>query len=124
MKKLDPTDIIFEDYEEVSAEKYALYYEQDTMVIRWRAYAPHYFVRKDAVGTKEKMKEDLEKQFFASKDRVKELIEREDVPAEKLRQEIEKIFLLRVKYSQVFFPILDTLIENLHPLKEKLNVKQ
>lgn len=117
MKNLDPKDIIFEDYNEVSAEKYAQYYEQDTMMIRWRAYAPHYFVRKDAVGTKEKMIKDLEAQFNQAKVRVQELISQTDVSSEKMRQEIEKIFNLRTKYNQVSFPELDELIRSLIPFK-------
>lgn len=121
MKNLNPTDIIWEDYNEVDAEKYALYYEQDTMLIRWRAYAPHYFVRKDAIGTKEKMKEDLENKVIVMKKRMSEFLTTDSTTAEKIRQEIEKIFILREKYKQVFFPELDELIVNLLPLKEKLN---
>lgn len=123
MKSFNSKDIIWEDYNEVEAEKYILYYEQDTMLIRWRAYAPHYFVRKDAVGTKEKMQEELEKHFHLQKKKIQEIIVRDNIPLEVIRQEIEKIFNLREKYKQVFFPEIDNLIKDLVGLREKLNVK-
>ena len=123
MKNLDFKDIIFEDYNEVTAEKYTLYYEQDTMMIRWRAYDAHYFVRKDAVGTKEKMSEDLEKQFLLLYKSIRELLTSDIISEERMRQSIEKIFNLKEKYKQVFFPELDELIRSLLPLKEKLNAK-
>ena len=123
MKSFNSKDIIWEDYNEVEAEKYILYYEQDTMLIRWRAYAPHYFVRKDAVGTKEKMQEELEKHFHLHKKKIQEIIVRDNIPLEVIRQEIEKIFILREKYKQVFFPEIDNLLRDLAGLREKLNVK-
>lgn len=124
MKYFDSKDIIWEDYNEVVAEKYALYYEQDTMLIRWRAYEPHYFVRKDAVGTKEKQLEELEKQFLAAKRKLQEILSNNIVLEEQIRQGIEKVFLLREKYKQVFFPELDTVIASLVSFREKLNGKR
>ena len=121
MKYFNSKDIIWEDYNEVEAEKYALYYEQDTMLVRWRAYAPHYFVRKDAVGTKEKMQKELENQFHSQKKKIQEVLARDNVCIELIRQEIEKIFNLREKYKQVFLPEIDDLIRDLVGLKEKLN---
>lgn len=123
MRYLNLKDIIWEDYNEVTAEKYALYYEQDTMLIRWRAYEPHYFVRKDAVGTKEKMAEDLEKQFNIQKKKIQELIIEDNVSIESIRQNVEKIFILREKYKQTFFPEIDDLIKDLVFFMEKLNAK-
>ena len=121
MKYFDSKDIIWEDYNEVSAEKYIMYYEQDTMMIRWRAYEPHYFVRKDAVATKLKMVEDLEKQLSLAKNRIQCLLALKEPSAEVMRQEIEKIFVLRDKYKLAFSPELDDLIKSLIPFKEKLN---
>ena len=123
MRYLNLKDIIWEDYNEVTAEKYALYYEQDTMLIRWRAYEPHYFVRKDAVGTKEKMAEDLEKQFNIQKKKIQELIIEDNFSIESIRQNVEKIFILREKYKQTFFPEIDDLIKDLVFFMEKLNAK-
>ena len=120
MKNLDFKDINFEDYNEVPAEKYALYYEQDTMFIRWRAYEPHYFIRNDAVGTKEKQHEELEKQCLLLKRHIQELINN-NIQEEQMRQSIEKVFILREKYKCVFYPELDDLIKNLNPFREKLN---
>ena len=122
MQTLNFKDIIWEDYNEVEAEKYALYYEQDTMLIRWKAYEPHYFVRKDAVGTKEKMQEELERQFLILKRRIQELLS-QDISEEQLRQNIEKVFNLREKYKQIFCSDLDILINSLIPFREKLNAK-
>ena len=121
MNNFKSEDIIWEDYIEVAAEKYALYYEQDTMFIRWKAYEPHYFLRKDAVGTKEKQREELEKQFFLLKRRIQELLLNSNIQEEQIRQSIEKVFILREKYKCVFYPELDDLIKNLNPFREKLN---
>ena len=121
MKYFDSKDIIWEDYNEVTAEKYIMYYEQDTMLVRWRAYEPHYFVRKDDVATKLKMAEELEKQFNSYKSKILHLLTLNNISAETMRQEIEKLFILREKYKLVFFPELDDLIKSLIPFKEKLN---
>lgn len=123
MKYFDSKEIIWEDYNEVTPEKYTMYYEQDTMLIRWRAYEPHYFVRKDAVGTKEKQYEELEKQFLITREKIRELLSNDNILEEQMRQGIEKIFLLRNKYKQVFFPELDVLIASLVSFREKLNAK-
>lgn len=117
-------DIVFEEYNEVSAEKYILYYTQDTMMIRQGAYEPHYFVRKDAVATKEKMKDEVEKLLSSIKIRINELLSTDPVSKEKIRQEIEKVFILREKHIQVFSPELDDMVKDLTPLRENLSVKR
>lgn len=121
MNNLNPQDIIWEDYNEVKDDEYAKYYSQDTMIVRVGGYQPHYFVKKDSIGTKEQMKQNLELSYHLIREEIYSLLTNESCSREKVRQAIEKMFILRVTYSQVYFPDLDDLIKNLIPLREKFN---
>lgn len=121
MNKLNIKDIDIEQYNEVHPEIYIRYYSQDTMTIRVGAYSPHFFVRKDAVGTKEQMRLQLELLFVKLREEISTLVSQETCSREKMRQQIEKMINLRKTYSQVYFPDIDDLIKDLMPIKEKLN---
>lgn len=121
MNNFNLKDIIWEDYREVVDTEYAKYYTQDTIMIRVGAYQPHYFVKKDAIGTKEQMKQNLELSYHHLRDEICSLLSSVSCSREKTRQAIEKMFILRITYSQVYFPDLDDLIKDLIPLREKFN---
>jgi len=90
MFKFTPERLSWNDYEETTAENYIEHYEQDTLFIRIGSYAPHYFVKIGAIGTKEQMKIKLEKLYISLRDNLTELFQSPNLSVEKARQEIEK----------------------------------
>lgn len=115
MNNFNLTDINFSDYKEVSAEEYSQYYEDDTLFIRWKAYTPNYFVRRNAPGKKDQIKEEIERRFGVIKKSIQALLDQEHIPAGKLRLEIEKIKSLRDSHKQLYLEEVDELFEALQP---------
>lgn len=112
MNKLDINQIKIEDYDEVEPERYALYYSEDTMLIRHGSYMPHYFVRKQSVGTKEQIQTKMEKQYEILRKQLQILLASENTSVENIREIVSAFVILRNKYSMVYNEELDTLIKN------------
>lgn len=122
MTKFNFSEIKWEDYNEVEADRYKLYYEQDTLVIRLGARIPAYFVRKDAKGTKEHQQEALDRAYVILRDKIRDILASENiVPKEKLRQEIEKLFKIQEDFKHIYHPELSDLCNNLKVVRETLN---